>query len=108
MIERSVSGISSRPIRKDRVAVELDASTGISYNGTTNTEPTKGLNGKIDYDRFYMAECEELSRERKLSMIENEELILQMLPPEEHQKAREQIQEYRDELAAEGAGGQKP
>jgi hypothetical protein len=34
----------------------------------------------------------------KKSMVKNEKLILDLLPAEDHEKARQQIEEYRQEL----------
>lgn len=88
-------------ISKKRIAKEIDSSTGLSYNGTThvNVEP-KPINNEynIRMERYFIDEGEGLSDARKLSMINNEELILKMTPIQDHEKAKEQISKWRKEL----------
>jgi hypothetical protein len=92
------SGITIRPISEKRLATELDTSTGISYNGTTHTVPEE-VNGEVHYKRFYAAPGTPLSDARRAEFVKHEKTILELLPEGERQKAREQIAEWRANLA---------
>jgi hypothetical protein len=91
--------ISTRPISAKKLKTELDTSTGISYNGTTTTVPNKAdSEGNVVLRKIYLKYSEELPNDYKEAMVRNAKYVLDLLPPEEHDRALEQIEEYRREL----------
>jgi hypothetical protein len=49
--------ISTRPVSGRKLVSELDTSTGISYNGTTHSEPDKSkATDKVRLRKFFLKE----------------------------------------------------